>query len=39
MDIFTPEQKRLETEDDDQDDHNDDQKKEDEGDGNASYFS
>ncbi len=27
MDIFTPEQKRLETGDDDQDYHNDDQKK------------
>ncbi len=39
MDIFTPEQKRFKTEDDDQYDHNDDQKQQDEGDGNASYFS
>ncbi len=32
-DIFTPEQKRFETEDDDQDDYNDDWKKEDVSDG------
>ncbi len=38
MDIFTPEQKRLETEDDDQYVHNDDQKKQEENEGYIWYL-